>query len=124
MGFEIRRSVLDSEIKLTADWMGKDLSIICIGGDQPHLGAVSFAEPYGEDGRGSASVSTITALGHRDDAVSRDIANVVCKVLGCKVTVSCGIHYDSIDPSGINCIRSETLEMVNELIELLKEEQQ
>ncbi len=87
---------------------GADVTITLCGGTKPHVGAVSMAcyEPE----RDSATVSTITAYGHRDDVLSAACAKQAAKELKCTVTASVGIHVDDADAEMIerlqeNCKR-------------------
>lgn len=71
---------------------GKDLAVAISGGTKAHVGAVSLA--VYEPERDSATVSTICAYTHRDDAVATTVAKKLATALRCSVTVTAGIHID------------------------------
>ena len=79
---------------------GTDLSITLCGGTKPHVGAVSMAcyEPK----RHSATVSTITAYGHRDDVLAASCAKQAATMLECTAVVNVGIHVDDADAEMID----------------------
>ncbi len=58
------------------------------------LAARSLAVPYENDGENSASVSTLTALTHREDIISRQLAESLCKQFKTSVAVSSQIHWN------------------------------
>ncbi len=63
--------------------------VLLDGGHKSHVGAVSVAEPDGE-------VQTLTFPGHRDQDLSAPWAAALAQKLGCRVCVTCGIHYDGV----------------------------
>ena len=71
---------------------GSDVSVTFTGGERPHIGAVSLA--VYEPERDSATVSTITAYGHRDDELSRAAAKKLAAAWKCTVSASVGVHCD------------------------------
>ena len=93
---EIVRILNGSEIRMTAIRMGDDIQAAVYGGDKPHIGAISIAAPFERDGAVKATVSTLTILTHREDLLSRRLAELLCKKLKTVVAVSCGIHFDRI----------------------------
>ena len=72
---------------------GNYVNIALMGGEQPHIGAVSLA--VYEPDRSSATVSTITVYRHRDDVCASACAKLVATELQCVATVSVGIHIDN-----------------------------
>lgn len=118
--YRVTRLVNGREITVEAFIVGADIQVLCFGGDKPHIGAVSLAEPYESDGAGHASVSTITALSHREDILSRQLAAAISKKLGARVAVSCGIHYDNITRELISLVIEEVTDMGEELASMLK----
>lgn len=87
------------EVQIVAevDRMGQDLCVRIWGGDWPHIGSVSIAEPRQSldgSGRGAATVSTYNYVSHKDYFVSNPVAEELASKLSCRVVVVCGIHYD------------------------------
>lgn len=113
---EIRRSVGEYDISLRADWVGADLHVFCTGGQRTHIGAVTLALPY-QNGPGySASLSTLSAPGHQDEAVGRTLAKLLCKRLGKNIVVCAGIHYDQADRALLEQIVETVEAMGRELL--------
>ena len=114
---EIERSIGGKRIVLACVFIGSDVHVICYGGDKAHEGAISLAAPYKNDkGTLSASVSTLTAPGHRDDAISRALAEHFSKALGCVATAVCGIHFEKATPDLIKTIQDTVSAMADELL--------
>lgn len=112
---EIIRTLNGSEIRMTAIRMGADIQTAVYGGDKPHIGAISIAAPFERDGAVKATVSTLTILTHREDILSRRLAELLCKKLKTVVTVSCGIHFDRISGELIAETENIVLDMGGEL---------
>lgn len=94
---EITRQILDRPISLRCTILDEGLHILIMGGDRSHIGAVSICEYH----QGETKLSEILREEHRDDFISRKIAQNLSAVFHCTVTVCCGIHYNRIDPAGI-----------------------
>ena len=118
--YEIVRLINNMKISLKAVMIGADIQVLCYGGDKPHIGAVSLAVPYERDSISQASVSTMTALTHREDLMSRQLAENFSKHLKATVAVSCGIHFDQISKELIVKIQDEVLDMSKHLIRELQ----
>jgi hypothetical protein len=103
-GFQFFREAGGIRIRVSGEWAGEDLSLSVSGGDRPHIGCAALAvpdRPGGNPGSGHAAVSVITEPGHRDDALAVPIARKLACILGCRVSVSCGVHTDGIAPEQI-----------------------
>ena len=86
----------------TAVLCGKDVNIALMGGERPHIGAVSLA--VYEPARDSATVSTITVYTPRDDVCASACAKLAATELKCAATVSVGIHIDHPSPEELNTL--------------------
>lgn len=116
----ITKTIFGREVTLTLSRVGKDLVLLCSGGDEPHIGSVSLAAPPpGSEKLPHVSVSSVSAPGHRDDDISAMLARKFCKAVGVVVSVSCGIHFDSFSPEMIPGVRQGVEEMGGELLERL-----
>lgn len=85
----------------------EDWVIHLVGGEKPHVGAVAVARvrPSLEDeSRISASTSVITAMGHKEDALAREMAETLAKMVKKNVVVLCGIHLSDISKEEIGCV--------------------
>ena len=74
----------------TAVLCGKDVNIALMGGERPHIGAVSLA--VYEPARDSATVSTITVYTHRDDVCASACAKLAATELKCAATAVSYTH--------------------------------
>lgn len=77
---------------------GDDLLVV-LGGEGPHLGAVSLAEPRGDDG--TVRCGTLGALGHREPDLTADLARRLASATGRRVVLTGGIHLDDATPEEI-----------------------
>jgi len=99
--------------------MGQDLCVTLAGGDRPHLGAVALGQPYPshqDPSRTSASTSTLTLLGHKEEALARDLADRLARTTGATVCVACGIHVDGITDQDLADIHELAEELARELL--------
>lgn len=100
----VEEPCLGRTLAVLADWAGNDLWVLVVGGDCPHIGSVSVAIPresLSGDGAASATVSTFNVTGHLDDCVGDVFAKRLASRFRCRVSVTCGIHFDGATPEGI-----------------------
>jgi hypothetical protein len=100
-----------SQVTLEATSLGDDLEIRIYNAGA-HIGAVAIAEYDFKNCR--VSVSVITRLGHKDDAIAYKTAYSVCKVTHKTVCVIAGVHLDNIKPKEITLLQENTLQAVEE----------
>jgi len=87
--------------------IGGDILVAFFGGDRPHIGAVSAAQPrpsLKDPETLSATASTICYSGHREDELTRTISARLSSELETNVVVCAGIHFDGIDEAGIRAV--------------------
>ncbi|MDR1728540.1 MAG: hypothetical protein LBT74_11570 [Acidobacteriota bacterium] len=82
-----------TRVCLSLGRVGADL-VACLFNDAGHIGAVAVADYSDKDGR--ASVSVVTRLGHKEDAVAAEAARRLCKAVRRPVCAIAGIHLDDI----------------------------
>ena len=121
MTLNIVRMIKGRELTLQVQLVGRDIQVLCSGGDRPHIGAVSLASPYLRDGVVRSSVSTLTVLTHREDMLSRQLADLFCRHFCVTVAASCGVHFDEISPELISQIQDEVMTMADELVSRLQD---
>ena len=106
------------KVKLVAIKSGEDLTVIISGGEKPHIGAmaVSIPRPSLEDlNKMSASTSVFTLTGHKEDELSKQIAENITEVTK-KVTVTIvGLHIDKATAQDIESLAQNTQKVVNKL---------
>ena len=81
------------QVSLESVDMGSDL-LVRIFNANAHIGAVAIGEYDFQHQR--ASVSVVTRLGHKDDAIAQRAAYLICKTTKRTVCVAAGVHLDDI----------------------------
>jgi hypothetical protein len=102
-----------TRVKLSAGNLGDDL-IVTIYNENAHLGAVAVGEYDPKTER--ASVSVITRLGHKDDAIAQQAAHSISKATKRPVCVIAGIHLDNITQEEIDRILDNSMIAVEEFV--------
>lgn len=98
---------------------GNDITVAVCGGTEYHVGAVSLAQ-Y-EPNRDSATISTLTAYTHRDDAVAARFAKELSRRFKCNVSVTAGIHIDNAHTEQINGLMDSCEDCLIKLATMLEE---
>ncbi|MCL2877665.1 MAG: hypothetical protein FWF13_02665 [Acidobacteria bacterium] len=96
-------------VSMSVNRIGEDF-VVCLFNDAGHIGAVAVADYCEKENR--TSVSVITRLGHREDALASDAARRLCEAVRRPVCVIAGIHLDDITKDEI----AEILENCEKLI--------
>lgn len=91
--YELTEGQGRTRLTLRADDMGGDLAV-SIYNENAHIGAVAVGEYDAAHAR--ASVSVITRLGHKDDAIAQSAALQISRSLHRPVCVIAGVHLDDI----------------------------
>jgi len=107
------------KVKLTAIRSGKELTVIIFGGEKAHIGAVAIAIPcpsLKNSNKVSVSSSVFTLIGHKEDELSKQIAENITKVTK-EVTVAIvGLHIDKATPQDIEYLIQNTQKAVEKLV--------
>lgn len=88
-----------SRIILRIRRVGNDILADVSGGNAPHIGCIAVAQPrpsLSGDGTTSATSSVVNIVGHKDEALARDIAETLCRAFSCTVVCTGGFHVDGI----------------------------
>jgi hypothetical protein len=94
--------------------------VVRIYNQNAHVGAVAVGDyDYEQE---SASVSVITRLGHRDDALAGQAAYLLSKSTRRPVCVVAGVHLDDITREEIDKILSNSKLAVNEIINVYNQQ--
>jgi len=113
--YELTKGEGRSRVNVTVNSMGSDL-VVRIYNQNAHIGAVALGDYDYEHER--ASVSVISKLGHKDDALARETAYLLSKSMRRPVCVIAGVHLDSITREEIDKILSNTKIAISEIINL------
>jgi gallate decarboxylase subunit D len=104
------------EVKLQAFSLGNDL-VVSIYNSAAHIGAVAIGEFDFEHNR--ASVSVVTRLGHKDDAIAQKAAYLISKSTRKPVCVIAGVHLDNITVDEIDQLIENVTLLIDKFIKNL-----
>jgi hypothetical protein len=113
--YELTKGKGRARIHVTVDSMGNDL-VVRIYNQDAHIGAVAIGDYDYEHER--ASVSVVTRLGHKDDALAGEAAYLLSKSIRGPVCVVAGVHVDNITGAEIDKILANTKFAMNEIIDV------
>ena len=102
-----------TRVRLRAEDMG-DGQVVLINNENAHIGAVALGEYDFKYER--ASVSVITRLGHKDDAIAQKAAYLISKHLKKPVCVIAGVHVENITEAEISKILENSANVVEKFI--------
>jgi hypothetical protein len=113
--YELTKGKGRARVNVTISSMGSDL-VVRIYNQDAHIGAVAVGDYDYEHER--ASVSVITRLGHKDDALAGEAAYLLSKSIRRPVCVIAGVHLDNITAEEIDRILANTKLAVSEIIDV------
>ena len=103
--------------------IGQDVLLAIWGGEKPHIGAVSVAQPrpsLRKPDTTSATASVICLPGHKEDELAKMASERLAAALNTSVVVTAGMHWDNIGEEGIR----QVVENSHRLISLILDEMQ
>jgi hypothetical protein len=103
--------------------VGQDLLISIWGGTRSHIGAVGIAIPrpsLKNPKKWSATSSTFTFIGHKEDTLVKTISERLAARLKRNVVVTAGIHWDGITSNEIKAVQNLTQKLSDQIIKKLK----
>jgi hypothetical protein len=117
--YELTKGEGRARVDVTVNSMGGDL-VVRIYNQNAHIGAVAIGDYDYEQKR--ASVSVITRLGHKDDALAREAAYLLSKSIRRPVCVVAGVHLDNITGEEIDKILTNTKIAISEIINVCSQQ--
>ena len=117
--YELTKGEGRARVNVTVNSMGSDL-VVRIYNQNAHIGAVAIGDYDHEHER--ASVSVITRLGHKDDALAREAARLLSKSTRSPVCVIAGVHLDNITTEEIDAILANTKTVISEIINVCSQQ--
>ena len=111
MEFTVKTDEGAFDLEACARFIGNSLLVAIWGGEKPHIGAVSVAQPrpsLKDPGVTSATSSVICLPGHKEDGLAKAGAEVLASALNTEVVVTAGIHWDNLGGEGIKTITRNT----------------
>ena len=102
-------SVKQGKFKINAAMreMGPDILVAVWGGTFPHIGAVGMAQvrqSLKSAEETSATSSVFTFLGHKEDELTKPLAEEITRRLARNAIVVAGIHWDSLTDDEIKTV--------------------
>ena len=113
--YELTKGEGRARVNVTVNSLGSGL-VVRIYNQNAHIGAVAVGDYDYEHQR--ASVSVITRPGHKDDALAREAAYLLCKSTRRPVCVIAGVHLDNITAEEIDKILTNTKTAIREIIDV------
>jgi hypothetical protein len=117
--YELTKGEGRARVNVTVNSMGSDL-VVRIYNQNAHIGAVAIGDYDYEHER--ASVSVITRLGHKDDALAGEAAYLLSKSIKRPVCVIAGVHVDNITGEEIDKILANTRIAISEIINVCSQQ--
>jgi hypothetical protein len=102
--------------------IGQDFLVAIWGGEKPHIGAVSVAQPRAslkDPEIISATASVICLPGHKEDELAKATSEILAAALNTSVVVTAGIHWDNINEEGIDKIIANSKILVDRILETI-----
>jgi len=117
--YELTKGEGRARVNVTVNSMGSDL-VVRIYNQNAHIGAVAIGDYDYEHER--ASVSVITRLGHKDDALAGEAAYLLSKSIKRPVCVIAGVHVANITGEEIDKILANTKIAISEIIDVCSQQ--
>jgi len=111
------------KIQALVQEVGQDILVSMWGGTLPHIGAVGMATPrpsLRDPKKWSATSSTFTYVGHKEDLIVKGISEMLAGRLKRKVVVVAGIHWDDITFKEIRTIARLTKKLSDQILKKLE----
>ena len=102
--------------------VGQDILVSMWGGTLPHIGAVGMATPrpsLKDPKKTSATSSTFTYVGHKEDAVVKRVSERLAARFKTNVVVTAGIHWDDLTSHEIQIIAHLTQKLSDQILKKL-----
>jgi hypothetical protein len=108
-----------ARVNVAVNSMGSDL-VVRIYNQNAHIGAVAVGDYDHEHKR--ASVSVVTRLGHKDDALAAEAAYLLSKSTRRPVCVIAGVHLDNITREEVDKILANTKIAISQIIDVCSQQ--
>jgi hypothetical protein len=95
-----------------------DVVLVVYGGSD-HVGAVGLAIPrpsLEDPGKGSATSSVLTMLGHKEDVLVKEVGERIAAATGRNLVVVGGVHYDDLEAAQLEALQRLWRKMSEEII--------
>ena len=106
------------KVKLVVIKSGEDLTVIISGGEKPHIGAMAISIPrpsLKDSNKVSTSTSVFTLIGHKEDELSKQIAENITKITKKITVVIVGLHIENATFQDIEYLVQNTQKAADKL---------
>ncbi len=120
MDFTVKTNKGTYDLEANVRLIGQDLLVAIWGGEKPHIGAVSVAQPrpsLKDPEITSATASVICLPGHKEDELAKATSEILAAALNTPVVVTAGIHWDNISKEGIQKVIGNSKILVDMILE-------
>ena len=121
--FSIQISKGQFKIHGSVQEVGQDILVSIWGGTRPHIGAVGIAIPrpsLKNQKKWSATSSTFTFVGHKEDTLVKKISEKLAARLRRNVVVTAGLHWDGVSSNEIKTIQNLTQTLSDRIVKRLQ----
>lgn len=108
------------DLETQVRFIGTDLLVAIWGGERPHIGAVSVAQPrpsLKDPEKISATASVICLPSHKEDDLAKAVSETLASALNTPVVVTAGIHWDDITEEGIQKVIKNSEVLVDMILD-------
>ena len=122
MVFNVKTNEGAYDLEASVRFVGQDVLVAIWGGEKPHIGAVSVAQPrpsLKDPEITSATASVICLTGHKEDELVKATSEILAAALNTSVVVTAGIHWDDINEEGIDKIIANSKILVDRILETI-----
>ena len=120
MEFTIKTDEGAYDLEANVRLIGHDLLVAIWGGEKPHIGAVSVAQPrpsLKDPDATSATASVFCFVGHKEDELAKAASEILAAALNTQVVVTAGIHWDNISEEGIHKVVRNSEALIDLILE-------
>jgi len=120
MVFNLKTNEGAYDLEASVRLIGQDVLVAIWGGEKPHIGAVSVAQPrpsLKNPEITSATASVICLPGHKEDELVKATSEILAAALNTLVVVTAGIHWDNINEEGIQKVIENSKTLVDLILE-------
>lgn len=120
--FEVKTEEGNYDLQADVQIIGQDLLVAIWGGEKPHIGAITVAQPrpsLQDPDLVSSSASVICLPGHKEDELSRKAALKISKTMNANTVVTAGIHWDYLSTEGIQQVVKNSDHLVDLILQEL-----
>ncbi len=98
--------------------LGNDV-LLSIWGGAAHIGAVAMAQSrpsLADPTRLSATASVFCYVGHKEDELVKEVSETLAAILGTRVVVVAGLHWDRLKPLELERVRKNVRALVEMIL--------